>query len=757
MLPKTRQTSGTRSKVTVWFIRSAIFAFVFFLCVSGVRSVVYAQTGIDTTSGTPDNFGVSQVGQNINVATPANGDLRVLIVRIINVILGFLGLVAVCIVLYAGYLWMTSQGNEEVVAAAKKMLVNGAIGLVIILSAYGVTSYILRSLLAAINGQGNTSDTNPPIIHTYAFSGSLGSIIKDHYPRRDQRDVPRNTSIVVTFGVPVNPASLIENSNRTCWKEDHTGPTTQCKTTSGAVASSQTPLDQIADPYYGDCTDVNGDTTLSMQSECDRLITKNVIVDEQSKFPATGSPDETVGVSAAALTTYDTDRNAFTFVFRPFEYLGSATEDVNYRVRLTTSLTRADTGKSVFETQFSSGYTWDFTTSNILDLAPPHVVDVYPQPGSTVPKNSIIQITFNEAIDPTTVEKIVTGVAGESTSVLLNQSPETDPRASLGSWRLSNGYTVLEFTPSTECGVNSCGEKMFCLDVTCTGASCTSPYTSLLRTADWTQNAQAPFESVPFSGVYDLAFNGLDNEVNNTETTHLVKPTLSTGPVILSGERAPDNYWWSFAVANSIDHSAPYIEETLPGVDTENVSGDTETHIQFSNRMWEKTLENISLLEYPQNVCADAALPPESRAATCEKLDTLWYRPHSVTQNEKTKTYLDHREYGPNNLDLYYIPTIPSSVKSVTQNCVYPGVGPWQSQGAAPGSPSACKLTYDAEGNVVSGAGCVGVTQEPTGDTGCVYTLGSGAGVGDATDPIFRTGTVEECVDRLHLQSPTSY
>ena len=87
MLPKTRQTSDTRSKVTVWFLRSAIFAIVFFIfSFFQVVHSVYAQ-GVDATPNS-DQFGLNQVSQNISVATPANADIRVLIIRIINVILG---------------------------------------------------------------------------------------------------------------------------------------------------------------------------------------------------------------------------------------------------------------------------------------------------------------------------------------------------------------------------------------------------------------------------------------------------------------------------------------------------------------------------------------------------------------------------------------------------------------------------------------------------------------------------------------------
>ncbi len=764
MLPKTRRTINTKLKVTVWTFRAVAFVFLFIFSFHLFGDVLYAAP----SSVAEDQFGIEGVGENISIPSDPNSDIRVIIVRIINVVLTFLGIVAVGFVLYAGYLWMTSSGNEEQVAQAKKMLVNGVIGLTIILSAFGVTSYILRSLINSINGSsGGVTTGTRPAVATYTFSGSLGSVIKDHYPRRDQREVPRNTSIVVTFGVPVAPSSLIENINRTCWSDDWSQPTTICKTPSGGVVDTNTPLDQIVNPYYGDCVDTNNDGTVSVQSECDRLITDRVVFDERSLFTSAVSEGGSIGKSAAALTTYDLQRNAFTFVIKPYEYLGSSSEDIEYRVRLTPEIMRADNGQSVFENQFSDGYVWDFTTGNTLDLAPPHVLNVYPETGSIIPKNSIIQITFDEPIDPTTVESIVNeGSNNTFVSTLLNQKIGETLYAVSGSWRLTNGYTTLEFTPSADCGVNSCGEKMFCLEVDCSGATCTNSYEALLRTAEWTRNSQSPFESVPFSGIYDLAFNGLDNTADNETSNHLTKPDLNTAILIQPAEKKPDNYWWSFQVSNTIDRSAPYIEEIIPGVDAEDISGSIPVSIRFSKRMMSATLQGvdirsgISLLEHPTNICSDAAIDTESpnECSDDARLDNLWFRVGSVIVGDKTRAILDHREFGPNGLDLYYIPSVPSTVKSVTQNCVYPGIGPWTETPAPSGEASVCEVTYDKNGYVQSSVGCVGVTHnDALEDTGCVYTLGSGYTAGSPSDPIFRASDIESCVNRLYTESQNSY
>ncbi len=55
-------------------------------------------------------------------------DPRAIVASVIRVILGFLGIVAVIIILLGGFKWMTAGGNEEKVAEARKLIVSGFIG-----------------------------------------------------------------------------------------------------------------------------------------------------------------------------------------------------------------------------------------------------------------------------------------------------------------------------------------------------------------------------------------------------------------------------------------------------------------------------------------------------------------------------------------------------------------------------------------------------------------------------------------------------
>lgn len=64
-------------------------------------------------------------------------------INIINLVLTFLGLIALIIILIGGFKWMTAGGNEDKVGEAKKLMISGVVGLVIVLAAWGIASWII--------------------------------------------------------------------------------------------------------------------------------------------------------------------------------------------------------------------------------------------------------------------------------------------------------------------------------------------------------------------------------------------------------------------------------------------------------------------------------------------------------------------------------------------------------------------------------------------------------------------------------------
>jgi len=85
-------------------------------------------------------------------------DIRVTIMQIVRVILGLLGIIAIVLLVYGGFVWMTSGGSEEKIGQAKKIITNTVIGLIIILTSFALATFIINSLLGAT---GAVEECNP--------------------------------------------------------------------------------------------------------------------------------------------------------------------------------------------------------------------------------------------------------------------------------------------------------------------------------------------------------------------------------------------------------------------------------------------------------------------------------------------------------------------------------------------------------------------------------------------------------------------
>lgn len=94
------------------------------------------------------DVGLNEINNTIELGKQ---DPRIIISKIINTIMLFLGIIAVVLVLVAGFKWMTAAGNEDQVSSAKNLLGQAAIGLVIILASWGIAQFILDTLVNATN------------------------------------------------------------------------------------------------------------------------------------------------------------------------------------------------------------------------------------------------------------------------------------------------------------------------------------------------------------------------------------------------------------------------------------------------------------------------------------------------------------------------------------------------------------------------------------------------------------------------------
>lgn len=96
---------------------------------------------------------VQQAGQVAWGTT--NTSLPAIAGKVINTGLGLLGLVFLGYALYAGFKWMTARGDSKAVDEAKNTIKNMVIGLIIIMSAYAITNFVM-SQFGSITGAGET-------------------------------------------------------------------------------------------------------------------------------------------------------------------------------------------------------------------------------------------------------------------------------------------------------------------------------------------------------------------------------------------------------------------------------------------------------------------------------------------------------------------------------------------------------------------------------------------------------------------------
>ena len=122
-------------------IFSSLLSFVLFF---SLMANVNAQTVDNTLKGLNDT--ASEVGAFQQQAAQDQTASKLFIQnsagRLIGAVLSFVGVLFLIMMIYAGIMWMTAQGNDQQVTKAKDLLINSIIGIVIIFAAYAITAFI---------------------------------------------------------------------------------------------------------------------------------------------------------------------------------------------------------------------------------------------------------------------------------------------------------------------------------------------------------------------------------------------------------------------------------------------------------------------------------------------------------------------------------------------------------------------------------------------------------------------------------------
>jgi hypothetical protein len=285
------------------------------------------------------DFGIEEVSTGLEGSLAETEDPRIVVGRFIQFALGFLGILVVLLIMYAGFLWMTSGGNEEKITRAKKILFNGIIGLIIILSSWALTTFILSRFSDVIGDSGGGSVfTNPSLGFTNPGAGAIGNCaVENIYPADGQKDIPRNTSILITFKEELELNSVCVNDSGSSCTCDNSGTCNQINPRVFRLFKSD-----LGDACTTSCPSVNTNIT-----------------------------DLIVSVTA--------DRK--TLILSPLNYLGASSGHTRYGFKISGDL-RKEGGSSMFLGCSIRNLETSFTVSDVLDLEPPMIQSgkVFPAP-----------------------------------------------------------------------------------------------------------------------------------------------------------------------------------------------------------------------------------------------------------------------------------------------------------------------------------------------------------------------------------------
>ena len=102
-----------------------------------------------------------------------NADVSVFVGNIIRAVLSILGVMVLIYMVYGGYLWMMSGGNDQMVKKSKDILVNTVIGLIIVIAAFAITDFVIKGIRGTISPSGSTTTT------TFVSCSDAGNPIND--------------------------------------------------------------------------------------------------------------------------------------------------------------------------------------------------------------------------------------------------------------------------------------------------------------------------------------------------------------------------------------------------------------------------------------------------------------------------------------------------------------------------------------------------------------------------------------------------
>jgi phage shock protein PspC (stress-responsive transcriptional regulator) len=110
-----------------------------------ILPLLYVPSAVYAKAADPGQF-LDGDGAGVESSLGTQFELPVVIGNVINVLISVLGIIFVVLVVYAGYLYLTAAGEDKKVETAKKLLGQAVIGLVLVLAAYSISTFVINQL-----------------------------------------------------------------------------------------------------------------------------------------------------------------------------------------------------------------------------------------------------------------------------------------------------------------------------------------------------------------------------------------------------------------------------------------------------------------------------------------------------------------------------------------------------------------------------------------------------------------------------------
>lgn len=103
-----------------------------------------------------DEYGLDATAQATFGTLPSR-KLPELVGDIVGTGLSFISVIFFILMIYGGFLWMTARGNSDQEGKARDTIFGAVIGIIIVLAAYALTSFVFKSLAPGGGGGGGPS------------------------------------------------------------------------------------------------------------------------------------------------------------------------------------------------------------------------------------------------------------------------------------------------------------------------------------------------------------------------------------------------------------------------------------------------------------------------------------------------------------------------------------------------------------------------------------------------------------------------